>query len=83
MKTKIHWYCSTCTKEFEGSEPDTHIEFFINKQTDDPEFQGQHQFYEAIESIGVCYQCCSEAMRKLGMYATIERLFKVKEAKTQ
>lgn len=76
MKTKIHWYCSSCTKEFEGSESDTMIEFFINKNTDDPEFQGQTQFYAAIERIGVCYACCEKAMASLGMIATIDRVLK-------
>lgn len=83
VKTKIHWYCSSCTKESEGSEPDTMIEFFINKYTNDPEFQGQHQFYKAIERIGVCYACCEKAMQSLGMGKTIATLLQMEKEKAK
>jgi len=52
----------------------TFIEFFVNKHTKDPEFQGQQQYYEVIERIGVCYDCCGNAMHALGMEATIKKL---------
>jgi len=75
MKTKTHWYCSSCTKEFDGNQSDCQIEFFINEDTkEEEEYQGQTKCYKRIEYIGVCFECCYKAMGVLGMNKTIQDL---------
>ena len=83
MKTKVHWYCSSCTKEFDGNQSDCQIEFFINEDTKEEEYQGQTKCYKRIEYIGVCYACCANAMKVLGMVKTLQELYnKIESTKT-
>ena len=84
MKTKTRWTCSSCTKEFDGNQSDCQIEFFMNSKRDEEEFQGEHEFYETIEYIGVCFECCYKAMGVLGMNKTIQDLNqKIADTKSQ